>query len=116
MERLPSKVWADETHAVPTRELNEDPFHTSSHHHEHGHGHEHGVGEGIEKRSQPMQPVHDSTTADTAVADDDRNPTRKATAADKLIGKAQAVVGKVAHKPEMQEKGELRQTEGKPSV
>ncbi|KAF7373282.1 hypothetical protein MSAN_00537200 [Mycena sanguinolenta] len=40
-------------------------------------------------------------------------PMGKASATDKLIGKAQKIIGKVANKPEMHEKGELRESGGK---
>ncbi|THH18512.1 hypothetical protein EW146_g2474 [Bondarzewia mesenterica] len=46
---------------------------------------------------------------------DDR-PVGKAGFADKLIGKTEQAVGKLAHKPQLEEKGELRATGGKAAV
>ncbi|KAJ6615394.1 hypothetical protein B0H10DRAFT_71554 [Mycena sp. CBHHK59/15] len=43
-------------------------------------------------------------------------PMGTASAADELVGKAQKVVGKMAHKLEKHEKGELRESGGKAAV
>ncbi|KAJ7145762.1 hypothetical protein C8R44DRAFT_601014 [Mycena epipterygia] len=62
------------------------------------------------------RPLNTEPHPDGGVAIDgghDAMPMGKASATDKLIGKAQKVVGKVAHKPELHEKGELRESGGK---
>ncbi|KII90175.1 hypothetical protein PLICRDRAFT_108103 [Plicaturopsis crispa FD-325 SS-3] len=48
-----------------------------------------------------------------AIGGRDDLPEGKAGFGDKLIGKAQKVVGKTTHKPELHEKGELREAGGK---
>ncbi|KAJ7716477.1 hypothetical protein DFH07DRAFT_947595 [Mycena maculata] len=94
MARLPSAVWTEED-GQPTREAGElNQKQTSA-----------------EERSSS---VHAPPEGGVAVdgEHDDRDAPPKASAADKLIGKAQTVVGKVVHKPGMQEKGELRAAGG----
>ncbi|KAJ7717553.1 hypothetical protein B0H16DRAFT_1610725 [Mycena metata] len=104
MERLPSSVWQDADASQPTREAAE-----------------------LSTVKPELERTH-SATGRTAISGDrptniephseggvaidgghEGAPAGKASASDKIIGKAQAVVGKLAHKPEMQEKGELRQ-------
>ncbi|KAJ7074522.1 hypothetical protein C8F01DRAFT_1100754 [Mycena amicta] len=113
MERLPSKVWqeSETTGAAmkPSRELGDIA------------GDERPAMDRSNSSSGKLQstgPSREPSSASGVTGDhvDERNPKRKVTAADKLIGKAQQVAGKVAHKPEMQEKGALRQTEGKAPV
>ncbi|KAJ7157867.1 hypothetical protein C8R43DRAFT_921329 [Mycena crocata] len=102
MERLPSSVWQDKDSSKPTREA--DVFQTTK------------PDMGRTAFSE-QRPLNTEPHPDGGVAIDgghgDSMPMGKASAADKLIGKAQKVVGKVAHKPEMHEKGELRESGGK---
>ncbi|KAF7290570.1 hypothetical protein MIND_01297100 [Mycena indigotica] len=101
MERVASSTWQQGGDMKPSRELGD-----------------------IASDERAAAHHHDSHTAGNVQFDehpsgdhpDERHPTRKATAADKLIGKAQEVAGKVAKKPELQEKGVLRQTEGKSAM
>ncbi|KAK7045475.1 hypothetical protein VNI00_007728 [Paramarasmius palmivorus] len=61
------------------------------------------------------RPMNVQPTEAGGVAVDGRSdlPEGRATAADKLIGKTQKVIGKMTHKPELHEKGELRESGGK---
>ncbi|KAJ7041134.1 hypothetical protein C8F04DRAFT_170361 [Mycena alexandri] len=108
MERLPSSVWQDADASQPTREAAElttakpDLERSNS-----GSGRTAFSGE---------RPLNTEPHPEGGVAIDGGNEGMamgKASAADKLIGKAQKVVGKLAHKPEMHEKGELRESGGK---
>ncbi|KAJ7662932.1 hypothetical protein B0H17DRAFT_1093274 [Mycena rosella] len=103
IERMPSSAWQDADPAQPTRETSE--FQSTRPDMEAG-----------RNAFSDERPVNTESHPDGGVAIDgghDTTPAGKPSAADKLIGKAQKVVGKVAHKPEMQEKGELRETAGK---
>ncbi|KAI3612723.1 hypothetical protein WG66_014728 [Moniliophthora roreri] len=61
------------------------------------------------------RPMNVQPTEAGGVAIDGRSelPEGHASATDKLIGKTQKVIGKLTHKPEMHEKGELREAGGK---
>ncbi|KAI0338575.1 hypothetical protein BDW22DRAFT_1401491 [Trametopsis cervina] len=61
------------------------------------------------------RPMNVQPTGAGGVAVDGRDdlPEGKAKITDKLIGKTQKVAGKMMHKPEMHEKGELREAGGK---
>ncbi|TFK47113.1 hypothetical protein OE88DRAFT_1666395, partial [Heliocybe sulcata] len=48
-----------------------------------------------------------------AIDGNEDKPMGKAGVADKIVGKTQKVVGKYTHKPELHEKGELRESGGK---
>ncbi|TFK37589.1 hypothetical protein BDQ12DRAFT_146541 [Crucibulum laeve] len=72
-----------------------------------GDNHEFGAERPMHSQSKPQG---------TGISVGDEHPERKAGFGDKLIGKTQKVIGKMSHKPEMQEKGELRATAGKEAV
>ncbi|KAF9018665.1 hypothetical protein BDZ89DRAFT_1139860 [Hymenopellis radicata] len=57
--------------------------------------------------------VQPSSAGGVAVGGRNDLPEGHATAMDKMIGKTEKVVGKMAKKPEMQERGELREAGGK---
>ncbi|KAJ7147243.1 hypothetical protein C8R46DRAFT_1010859 [Mycena filopes] len=108
MERLPSSVWQDADASQPTREVADltttkpDMERSSS-----ASGRTAFSGE---------RPLNTEPHPEGGVAIDGGHegmPMGKASATDKLIGKAQKVVGKIAKKPEMHEKGELREAGGK---
>ncbi|KAJ6562819.1 hypothetical protein DFH09DRAFT_1478925 [Mycena vulgaris] len=110
MERLPSAVWQDDAGgAQPTRETAElqatRPEMART-----------GSSTSGRNAFSAERPLNTEPHPEGGVAIDgghDGMPMGKASAADKLIGKAQKIVGKVAHKPEMHEKGELREAGGK---
>ncbi|EIW76855.1 hypothetical protein CONPUDRAFT_158009 [Coniophora puteana RWD-64-598 SS2] len=72
-----------------------------------------GVDAFSSERSMDSKPSNESGVA---VGGDDDLPEGKAGMADKMIGKTQKVMGKVTKKPELQEKGELREVGGKAAV
>ncbi|KAF7331204.1 hypothetical protein MSAN_02439100 [Mycena sanguinolenta] len=112
MERLPSSVWQDADPSQPTREL--DPSDLQSQ-----------TRPDLPERSNSAtgrtaftgeRPLNTQPHPEGGVAIDGGHedmPMGKASATDKLIGKAQKIIGKVANKPEMHEKGELRESGGK---
>eukprot|EP00914_Ancora_sagittata_P022598 GHVO01044861.1.p1 GENE.GHVO01044861.1~~GHVO01044861.1.p1 ORF type:complete len:177 (-),score=16.02 GHVO01044861.1:47-577(-) len=61
---------------------------------------------------RPMD-VQPTAAGGVAVGGNSDLPEGKASMMDKLVGKTQKVIGKATHKPEMHEKGELRETGGK---
>ncbi|KAJ6542773.1 hypothetical protein B0H19DRAFT_1171850 [Mycena capillaripes] len=109
IERLPSSVWQDADPSKPTRDTSE--LQTTR--------------PDLPERSNSAtgrtafsaeRPLNTEPHPDGGVAIDGGHegmPMGKASAADKLIGKAQKVVGKMTHKPELHEKGELREAGGK---
>ncbi|KAJ7206065.1 hypothetical protein GGX14DRAFT_568521 [Mycena pura] len=111
MERLSSSVWQDADAGAPTRETTDAQGDSAR-----------PAMERTNSASDRLRFVEAHDTTGLAGVDsgaglgDTAQPAHKATAADKLIGRAQQVAGKVAHKPELQEKGELRQMEGKAAV
>ncbi|KAJ7468703.1 hypothetical protein FB451DRAFT_1092256, partial [Mycena latifolia] len=108
MERMPSSAWQDADSTQPTREVPE--FQTTRPDIERS-----GSATGRNAFSDE-RPLNTEPHPEGGVAIDgghDGMPMGKASAADKLIGKAQKIVGKVTHKPEMHEKGELRESGGK---
>ncbi|KAF8890716.1 hypothetical protein BD779DRAFT_1516622 [Infundibulicybe gibba] len=64
---------------------------------------------------RPMN-VKPAPTGGVAINGQDDLPEGKASMTDKLVGKTQKVIGKLSHKPEMHEKGELRESGGKAAV
>ncbi|KAK7055070.1 hypothetical protein R3P38DRAFT_2844941 [Favolaschia claudopus] len=98
MERLPSSVWQNADPSQPTRELDTDES------------------DGRNAFSSE-RPLNTQPHPEGGVAIDgghsESMPMGKASAADKLIGKTQKVIGKVTNKPELHEKGELRESGGK---
>ncbi|CAK5271857.1 unnamed protein product [Mycena citricolor] len=121
MERLPSSVWQDADPTKPTRELSEigtsRPTATTTTRDSEPHS---GRDAFSEKRPDSTD-LRDSSTAaagpttthdhhhDSGIHDHASKPS----AADKMIGTAQKLVGKVTKKPEMEEKGQIRASEGK---
>ncbi|KAF9006983.1 hypothetical protein BDQ17DRAFT_1423074 [Cyathus striatus] len=69
---------------------------------------------GPERQMHAQSQTHGGVSIDTDYRDD--LPEGKAKLDDKIIGKTQKVLGKVSKKPEMLEKGELRETGGKAAV
>ncbi|KAF7980453.1 hypothetical protein HWV62_38312 [Athelia sp. TMB] len=69
-----------------------------------------GANSYTEERPLDVQPAPEGGVA---VGGNDDLPMGKASFSDKMIGKTQKLVGKYAHKPELHEKGELRETGGK---
>ncbi|KIP05686.1 hypothetical protein PHLGIDRAFT_119589 [Phlebiopsis gigantea 11061_1 CR5-6] len=65
--------------------------------------------------AHPDRPMNVQTTNAGGVAIDGRDdlPEGHAKLTDKIIGKTQKVTGKMMHKPELHEKGELREAGGK---
>ncbi|KZP08897.1 hypothetical protein FIBSPDRAFT_760747 [Athelia psychrophila] len=57
--------------------------------------------------------VQSAPEGGVGIGGNDELPMGKASFGDKVIGKTQKLVGKMAHKPEMHEKGELREKGGK---
>ncbi|KAF7345052.1 hypothetical protein MVEN_01668100 [Mycena venus] len=109
MERLPSSVWQNDDASQPTREISESQTARPE----------------LPERSNSAtgrtafsgeRPLNTEPHPEGGVAIDggrEGMPMGKASAADKLIGKAQKVVGKMTNKPELHEKGELREAGGK---
>ncbi|KAJ7482168.1 hypothetical protein B0H11DRAFT_1213144 [Mycena galericulata] len=139
MERVPSSMWDDAEGGAmkPTREASALNTHTqrpgmgerqsSTADLDAKTGAGSGVGPGRTAFSEERVDTQSHSGGATGVAtidgahgydniDKGDMPVGKANAADKLIGKAQQVVGKVAHKPAMQEKGEMREAGGKAAV
>ncbi|KAJ7657852.1 hypothetical protein DFH06DRAFT_1197299 [Mycena polygramma] len=112
MERLPSSVWQEADPAQPTRELDASAPQTRPELPERSNS---ATGRTAFSAERPVntEPHGGGVAVDGAHED---MPTGKVSASDKLIGKAQQVVGKMAHKPALHEKGELREAGGKSAV
>ncbi|KAJ7619571.1 hypothetical protein FB45DRAFT_871705 [Roridomyces roridus] len=102
IERMPSSAWEDPS----TRDTPDVTFAASA---------DKGRDAFSEERLTGVQP-HDGGVAIDGTAGHDQMPTGKASATDRVIGKAQKVIGKVTHNPEMLDKGELRETGGKAAM
>ncbi|KAI0092383.1 hypothetical protein BDY19DRAFT_863737, partial [Irpex rosettiformis] len=74
--------------------------------------HLNGDGPNAFNEAMPLN-VQPAWSGGVAIDGRDDLPEGKAKATDKLIGKTQKLVGKMMHKPEMHEKGELREAGGK---
>ncbi|KAF8918366.1 hypothetical protein CPB85DRAFT_79483 [Mucidula mucida] len=140
MERNPSSTWKS---GNPNTEFGESGRQTGGEHHAHQHQHKRdqqpgqnfdsdlapsNAGTGFETRGAPPtgsgagatafnserpMGVQPSSAGGVAIGGRDDLPEGKASAMDKMIGKTEKVVGKMTKKPEMHERGELRETGGK---
>ncbi|KAJ3808521.1 hypothetical protein F5876DRAFT_67216 [Lentinula aff. lateritia] len=122
MERTPS-TWNEGTERKFAQDhpeiMGAQPEHGQTqthreHHHNHHHEHHDRPQEGRNAFSEqrPMD-VHPTSAGGVAVDGNSDLPEGKATVMDKVVGKTQKIIGKATHKPEMHEKGELRETGGK---
>jgi len=116
IERLPSSAWKDlpqppSTHAASRSSDNaadRPPQQTSASATHHS---ESGVNAFNSDRPMNTEPAPGGGVA--IDGGDDDMPMGKASMADKLVGKTEKVIGKVTKKPELHEKGELRESGGK---
>ncbi|KAJ3830459.1 hypothetical protein F5880DRAFT_1468339 [Lentinula raphanica] len=104
MERTPS-TWNERTEEQFARE---QPGHHESHHDQYE-----GRNAFTEQRPMDVQPT---SAGGVAIGGNSDLPEGKASMMDKVVGKTQKVIGKATHKPEMHEKGELRESGGKAAV
>ncbi|KAJ3775806.1 hypothetical protein FB446DRAFT_842904 [Lentinula raphanica] len=116
MERTPS-TWNERTEEQFAREQpglmgSSEHGHHGSHHESH-HDQYEGRNAFTEQRPMDVQPT---SAGGVAIGGNSDLPEGKASMMDKVVGKTQKVIGKATHKPEMHEKGELRESGGKAAV
>ncbi|KAF5392032.1 hypothetical protein D9757_003217 [Collybiopsis confluens] len=114
MERTPS-TWNDRTEEQFARDQpgmmgSSDRTTMGSDQHEHEHEQTQGMNAFNEPRPMDVEPTPAGGVAVGGRAD---LPEGKAGMMDKVVGKTQKVMGKAMHKPELHEKGELRESGGK---
>ncbi|KAF8169197.1 hypothetical protein K438DRAFT_1983505 [Mycena galopus ATCC 62051] len=116
MERLPSSVWQESDPSQPTRELadaSDLPPNSQSTRPDLPERNNSATGRTALIGERPMNTETQPGGGVSIDGGHESTPTGKASGADKVIGKAQQIIGKVTKKPELQEKGELRQSVGK---
>ncbi|KAJ7873111.1 hypothetical protein B0H14DRAFT_2721003 [Mycena olivaceomarginata] len=116
MERVSSSVWQDADASQPTREtaeLHGDFDNSNSTRPELPERQDSAKGRTAFSGERPLNTEPHPEGGVAIDGGHEGMPMGKASATDKLIGKAQKLVGKVTKKPEMHEKGELRESGGK---